>query len=70
MNSTREGYYNYILGGLTTGTIAANGTLSHESNNFIHLFTPQIHRDLGEKPLGIVGNASNKMANLVVSISS
>ncbi len=61
MNSTRKGYYDYILGGITSGTIAAIGTLSHESNNFIYLFAPQIHRDLGEKPLGIVGNAFNKM---------
>jgi hypothetical protein len=61
MNSTRKGYYDYILGGITAGTIAAIGTLSHESNNFIYQFAPQIHRDLGQKPLGIVGNASNKM---------
>ncbi len=61
MNSTRRGYCNYILGGITTGTIAAIGTLSHESNNFIYLFAPQIHRDLGGEPLGIIGNASNKM---------
>jgi hypothetical protein len=61
MNSTRKGYYNYILGGITTGTIAAIGTPSHESNNFIYLFAPQIHHDLGWKPLGIVGNASIKM---------
>jgi hypothetical protein len=46
---------------ITTGTIAASGTLSHESNNFIYLFAPQIHHDLGGKPRGIVGNASNKM---------
>jgi hypothetical protein len=61
MNSTRKGYYDYILGGITAGTIAAIGTLSHKSNNFIYLFAPQIHRDLGGKPLGIIGNASNKM---------
>jgi hypothetical protein len=35
MNSTRKGYYDYILGGITAGTIAAIGTLFHESNNFI-----------------------------------
>jgi hypothetical protein len=62
MNSTRKGYYDYILWGITTGTIAAIGTLSHESNNFIYLFTPQIYHDLGGKPLGIIGNASNKMS--------
>jgi hypothetical protein len=62
MNSTCKGYYNYILRGITAGTIAAIGTLSHESNNFIYLFAPQIHRDLGGKPLGIIGNASNKMS--------
>ncbi len=61
MNSTRKGYYDYILGGIIAGTIAAIGTLFHESNNFIYLFAPQIHRDLGRKPLGIVGNTSNKM---------
>jgi hypothetical protein len=61
MNSTRKGYYDYILGGITAGIIAAIGTLSHESNNFIYLFAPQIHCDLGGKPLGIVGNAFNKM---------
>jgi hypothetical protein len=61
MNSTRKGYYDYILGGITAGTIATIGTLSHESNNFIYLFAPQIHHDHGGKPLGIVGNASNKM---------
>ncbi len=61
MNITHKGYYNYILGGITAGTIAAIGTLSHESNNFIYLFAPQIHLNLGGKPLGIVGNASNKM---------
>jgi hypothetical protein len=61
MNSTHKGYHDYILGGITAGTIAAIGTLSHESNNFIYLFAPQIHRDLGGKPLGIVGNTSNKM---------
>jgi hypothetical protein len=61
MNSTRKGYYDYILRGITAGTIAAIVTLSHESNNFVYLFAPQIHRDLGGKPLGIVDNASNKM---------
>ncbi len=60
-SSTRKGYYNYILGGIIAGTIAAIGTLSHESNNFIFLLALQIHWDLGGKPLGIVGNASNKM---------
>jgi hypothetical protein len=40
MNSTREGLYDYILGGITAGTIVAIGTLSHESNNFIYLFPP------------------------------
>jgi hypothetical protein len=62
MNSTRKGYYNYILGGITAGTMAAIGLLSHESNTFIYLFAPQIHRDLGGKPLGFVCNASNKMS--------
>jgi hypothetical protein len=61
MNSTCKGYYDYILRGITAGKIAAIGTLSHESNNFIYLFAPQIHRNLGGKPLGIVGNTSNKM---------
>jgi hypothetical protein len=61
MNSTRKGYYDYILGVIITGTIVAIGTLSHESNNFIYLFAPLIHRDLGGKPLGIIGNASSKM---------
>jgi hypothetical protein len=61
MNSTHKGYYNYILGGITAGTIAAIWTLPHESNDFIYLFAPQIHCNLGGKPLGIIGNASNKM---------
>jgi hypothetical protein len=40
MNSTHEGYYHYILGGITAGAIAAIGTPSHKCNNFIYLFTP------------------------------
>jgi hypothetical protein len=64
MNSTRKGYYHYILGGITAGTIVAIGTLSHESNNFIYLFATQIHCNLGGKPLGIVDNASNKMGEI------
>jgi hypothetical protein len=64
MNSTCKSYYNYILRGIISGTIVAIGTLSHESNNFIYLFAPHIHHDLGGKPLGIVGNASNKMGKL------
>ncbi len=68
MNSSRKGCYNYILGGITTGTIAAIGTPSHESNNFIYLLAPQIHRDLGGKPLGIVGNAFNKMVVMPVPV--
>jgi hypothetical protein len=64
MNSTRKGYYHYILGSITAGTIAAIGTLSHESNNFIYLIATQIHCNLGEKPLGIVDNASNKMGEI------
>jgi hypothetical protein len=61
MNSTCKGYYKFILGGITAGTIAAIGTLSHESNIFIYLFAPQTHHDLGGKPLEIVGGASKKM---------
>jgi hypothetical protein len=60
MISTRKGYYDYILGCITTGTIVDIVTLSHESNNFIYLFAPQIHQNLGGKLLGIFGNSSNK----------
>ncbi len=70
MNSTHKGYYNYILGVITAGTIAAIGTLSHESNNFIYLFAPQILRDLGRKPLALLATLPTRWANLVVSTSS
>ncbi len=67
MNSTREGYYDYILGGITAGTIATIGTLYHESNNFIYLFAPQIHRNCGVASLAML---PTRWANLVVSTSS
>jgi hypothetical protein len=60
-NMMNKKYFEYILGGIVAGTIVALGTIAPGSMNFHYLFAPQIHHDLGGKPLEIVDNLSNKL---------
>ncbi len=60
MQVSREVYLEYLLGGITAGTISALGLVA-TSGCFQYLYTPQLHRSLGGKPIGIVGTSSNKM---------
>ncbi len=60
MQVSREVYLEYLLGGITAGTISALGLVA-TSGCFQYLYAPQLHRSLGGKPIGIVGTSSNKM---------
>ena len=60
MQVSREVYLEYLLGGITAGTISALGSVA-TSGCFQYLYAPQLHRSLGGKPIGIVGTSSNKM---------
>ena len=59
MHVSRELYLEYLLGGIAANTIAALGSLAN-NGSFQYLYAPQIHKDLGGKPIGIVGTSSNK----------
>jgi hypothetical protein len=54
-------YFDYILGGIGAGTIAALGTVAPGSYNLAYIYAPQVHTNLSENFLGFVGNASNKI---------
>ena len=60
MQDTRDKYIQYVLGGITAGTIVALGTIV-SSGTFQYLYAPQIYHNLGGKPIGIVGTLSNKI---------
>ena len=60
MQYSCEKYLQYILGGITAGSIAALGSIA-SSGSFQYLYLPQIHHYLGQKPIGIVGTLSNKI---------
>ena len=53
-------YIDYIIGGIKPGSIAALGTIAPGSHILSYIYAPQIHYDLGGKPIGFVGNSSNK----------
>jgi hypothetical protein len=54
-------YFDHILGGIGTGTIAALGTVAPGSYNFSYIYAPQVLTNLSGNFLGFVGNASNKI---------
>jgi hypothetical protein len=58
MLDNRDKYYKYLLGGISAGTIAALGTFA-PGGSFQYLYAPQIYRDLGREPIGIIGTSSN-----------
>ena len=60
MQGTCDKYLQYVLGGITAGTIVALWTIA-PSGTFQYLYVPQIHHNLGGKPMGIVGTLSNKI---------
>ena len=63
MQDTHDKYCQYVLGGITAGTISALGTIA-SSGTFQYLYAPQIHHDLEGKPIGIVGTSSDKIGKL------
>jgi hypothetical protein len=54
-------YFNHILGGIGSSTIAALGTVAPGSYNLSYIYAPQVHTNLSRNFLGFVGNASNKI---------
>ena len=60
MQDARNKYLQYVLGGIAAGTIAALGPIA-SSGTFQYLYAPQIHHNLGGKPIGIFGTSSNKI---------
>ena len=60
MQENHDKYFKYLIGGISAGTIAAIGTIASGST-FQYLYAPQVYHDLGGKPVGFVGNASNKI---------
>ena len=63
MQDIRDKYIQYILGGITAVTIAALGTIA-SSGTFQYLYAPQIHHDLGGKPISIVNTLSHKIGKI------
>ena len=64
MQDTRVKYCQYVLGGITAGTIVALGTIA-SSGTVQYLYAPHIHHDLGGKPIGIDGTMSNKIGKFI-----
>jgi hypothetical protein len=60
MQDTHNMYLQYVLGGITAGAIVSLGTIA-ASGTFQYIYAPQIHHNLGGKPIGIVGTSSNKI---------
>ncbi len=60
MQEHRDKYFKYLIGGISAGTIAAIGTIA-SGGTFQYLYAPQVYHDLGEEPVGFIGNASNKI---------
>jgi hypothetical protein len=54
-------YFDYILGGIGAGPIAALGTVAPGSYNLSYIYAPQVHTNLSGNFLGFVGNASNRI---------
>ena len=59
-------FLEYLLGGIKANTISAIGTLNSGSMCIQYLYAPQVHYDFSGTPLAIVGNSSNKKANLAL----
>ena len=59
MQDTRNKYLWYVLGGINAGTTAALGTIA-ASGTFQYIYIPQIHHDLGGKPINIVGTCPTR----------
>ncbi len=62
MLDNHDKYYKYLLGVISAGTIAALGTIA-PGGSFQYLYAPQIYRDLGGKPIGIIGTSSNMIGD-------
>jgi len=60
MQDNRDKYFKCLIGGISTGTIAAIGTIA-PGGTFQYLYAPQVYHDLGGDPVGFVGNSSNKI---------
>ncbi len=56
-----EDYFDYLLSGIGSGTIAAIGTIAPSSASLTYIYAPQIHTNLGGRFKGFIGNASNKL---------
>jgi hypothetical protein len=54
-------YFDHILGGIGTGTIAALGTVAPGSYNLSYIYAPQVQTDLSSNFISFIGNASNKI---------
>ncbi len=63
MLDSRKEYFKYILGGISAGSIAALGTIA-PSGSFQYVYAPQIHHNLGRKPISIAGTSSNKIGKI------
>jgi hypothetical protein len=60
-------YFDHILGGISGGTIAALGTVAPGSYNLSYIYAPQVHTNLSGNFIGFVGNASNKIGEVIYS---
>ena len=54
----RDDYIKFIINGVNAKTIKALG-LINMNGDFHYLVKPQVHMDLDQDPVGIVGNMSN-----------
>ncbi len=50
-----------LIGGIKANTVSAIGTINPGSLCTQYLYAPQIHFNLGGKPIAFIGNLSNKM---------
>ena len=51
----------YIIGGISSKSVAAIGIIAWGMYTLQYLFAPQVNCDLGGTPIAIIGNVSNTM---------
>jgi hypothetical protein len=57
-----DNFLDHLIGGIKANTISAIGTINPGSLCTQYLCAPQIHFNLAGKPIALIGNSYNKMA--------
>jgi hypothetical protein len=56
-----EDYFDYLLSGIGSGTIATIGTIAPGSTSLTYIYAPHIHTNLRGRFKDFIGNALNKL---------